>query len=318
MSIKFFTKLSQNYIELLKDDEYYDITIEVVHIKLPNISPEIFQIILEYIYGGIISLNMNDASDFIKVLAAADKLHLQELVNYLQNYLIENKEFSQKVRPYQKLFDQQLYEELLNSYLDPGSVSNDNILRPRNIKINEIKIINSQIIDSKIVDSNIISTVSKRIDKMTNNDENYKKSYLPYKFELLLRGSRDGFTPKRFHELCDGKPKTVTFIKVKGTEEIIGGYNPLIWETSHIWGVTKNSFIFSFKNRYVVISKVKNSNYALDYSTKCGPQFGSDLIINSYKDSNSNEYTNFNYLLLDEVLDNFFRRLLITFAVFVF
>jgi hypothetical protein len=82
---KFFKKLSQDYIEILNDDEYYDITIEVgndpnvkifrahgiilcyrssflrrtlvsnkkdndgavAHIKLPNISPEIFQIILE-------------------------------------------------------------------------------------------------------------------------------------------------------------------------------------------------------------------------------------------------------------------------------
>ena len=85
MSTKFFSKLSQNYIELLEDDEYYDITIEVgedpnvkifrahtnilcyrspylrrnlasnkrkndnvlTHLKLPNISPEIFQILLK-------------------------------------------------------------------------------------------------------------------------------------------------------------------------------------------------------------------------------------------------------------------------------
>ena len=85
MSAQFFLKLSENYIELLKDDEYYDITIEVGedpnvkifrahmnilcyrssylrrvltsnkknndnvlnHIKLLNISPEIFQIILK-------------------------------------------------------------------------------------------------------------------------------------------------------------------------------------------------------------------------------------------------------------------------------
>jgi hypothetical protein len=85
MSTQFFTKLSQNYLELLKDDKYYDTTIEVgedpnvkifrthknilcyrspyfrrifssnkrnnysdlVHIKLSNISSEIFQIILE-------------------------------------------------------------------------------------------------------------------------------------------------------------------------------------------------------------------------------------------------------------------------------
>jgi len=29
MSKQFFSSLSQNYIEILKDDEYYDITIEV-------------------------------------------------------------------------------------------------------------------------------------------------------------------------------------------------------------------------------------------------------------------------------------------------
>ena len=85
MSVQFFPKLSRNYIEILDDDEYYDLTIEVgkdpdvkifrthmiilcyrspflrrtlasnkknndgglIHIKLPNISSEIFQIILK-------------------------------------------------------------------------------------------------------------------------------------------------------------------------------------------------------------------------------------------------------------------------------
>ena len=85
MSTAFFSKLSQNYIELLEDDEYHDITIGVdedpnvkffrahmnilcyrspylrrvlssnkkndsgvlTHIKLPNVSPEIFQIFLK-------------------------------------------------------------------------------------------------------------------------------------------------------------------------------------------------------------------------------------------------------------------------------
>ncbi|EXX78989.1 hypothetical protein RirG_009910 [Rhizophagus irregularis DAOM 197198w] len=439
MSAQFFSKLSQNYVELLKDDEYYDITIEVgedpnvkifrahknilcyrspylrrilasnnrnnntnnlVHIRLPNMSSEIFQIILEYIYGGILSLNMRDASDFLNVLAAADNLNLQELVDYLQKYLIRNKpelieqnfgftqqissqsnnllelqefctnlmaqspekifnsfdftsltetslislikrddlqmneievwehvlkwglaqnpnlipdpsiwsdddfkmmkdilqhclpsirffslssiEFSQKVRPYRKLLDKQLYEELLNSYLEPGSVSRYNVLRPRKIKNNEIKIDDSQIIDSKIVDANIISTVSKWVNKVVINDNNYEELYLPYKFELLLRGSRDEFTPKKFHELCDGKANTVTFIKVKENEEILGGYNPLKWETTGRWGKTNDSFIFSFKNKNIndaILSNVRYASYALDYSTSCGPKFGSDLNI---------------------------------------
>ena len=86
MSKQFFPSLSQNYIEILEDDEYYDVTIEVgkdpnvkifrahmiilcyrspflrrtlasnkkdnnndslAHIKLPNISPDIFPIILK-------------------------------------------------------------------------------------------------------------------------------------------------------------------------------------------------------------------------------------------------------------------------------
>src|SRR5437762_10846879 len=87
MTDKFLTKLSQNLLEILDDEEYYDIIIEVgndpyvkifrahmvilnyrspylqrilstnnkkkndgtlAHIKLPNILPEIFQIILRY------------------------------------------------------------------------------------------------------------------------------------------------------------------------------------------------------------------------------------------------------------------------------
>ncbi|GES93658.1 hypothetical protein GLOIN_2v1773702 [Rhizophagus clarus] len=397
MSTQFLSKLSQNYIELLEDSEYYDITIEVgddpnvkffrahmnilcyrspylrrtlaankknndnvlTNIKLSNISPDTFQIILKYIYGGVLSLNGQDASDVFEILLTADELLLQELIDYLQNYLIENEsqwmeqhfelihrksfqytsltviqqfctnlmakspdkifesldftslpeksliqlikrddlrmeeievwehilkwgfaqnptlledpdnwsdddfkimentlqhcipfirffclssiEFSQKVRPYQKLFKRQLYEGLLSSYLDPNNVSTENILLPRNV--NDI--------DSKIVNNLIVSHISKWIDKKVIIDNKFsqiRELYLPYKLELLIRGSRDGFTPKKFHTLCDNKPNTVTFIKVKGTEEIIGGYNPLIWESSNTWGETKNSFIFSFKN----------------------------------------------------------------------
>ena len=36
-------------------------------------------------------LDEQDSSDFLEVLAAADELRLQELVDYLQKYLIENK-----------------------------------------------------------------------------------------------------------------------------------------------------------------------------------------------------------------------------------
>uniref|UniRef100_U9USZ6 TLDc domain-containing protein n=1 Tax=Rhizophagus irregularis (strain DAOM 181602 / DAOM 197198 / MUCL 43194) TaxID=747089 RepID=U9USZ6_RHIID len=86
-----------------------------------------------------------------------------------------------------------------------------------------------------------------------------RELYLPYKFKLLLRGSDNGFTPKKFHELCDNIPHTVTLIKVKGTEEILGGYNPLVWK--------------SHKNG----DHVNDMDRALVYSNFSGPAFSSDL-----------------------------------------
>src|SRR4051794_15249909 len=111
--------------------------------------------------------------------------------------------------------------------MDPDSEPNENISPPRNIKTDGI-------IDSKIINLNIASTISRWIDKVDfiSKFSHFREFYLPYKFKLLLRGSRDGFTPKKFHELCDNIPCTVIFIKVKKTEEIVGGYNPLVWKNS--------------------------------------------------------------------------------------
>ncbi|CAB4438883.1 unnamed protein product [Rhizophagus irregularis] len=434
MSKQFFSSLSHNFIEILKDDEYYDITIEVgedpdvkifrahmiilcyrspflrrilasnkkndngvlAHIKLSNISPEIFQIILKYIYGGIISLNEQEPSETLKILSAADELHLQELVDYLQKYLIENKvewmeqhfglvyqtgiqhnsllelqnfctnymtksphkvfksfdfislsekslvslikrddlqmkevevwdhvlkwgleknptllpdpttwsdddfkimkntlqyclplirffslssdEFVQKIRPYKKILNDQLYEELIYSYLDSNSKPNDNILLPRYRNIDEI-------IDSKIVNLNIIALISRWIDKIDINSKfSYTREfYLPYKFKLLLRGSQNGFTPERFHKLCDDKFFTVTFIKVKGTEEIIGGYNPSVWKSAGNHSKAKDSFIFSFKSKDnfkdSILSYIKDYNRAFYFCFNYGPTFDDDLDI---------------------------------------
>src|SRR2546421_8433659 len=201
---------------------------------------------------------------------------LQCCLPLIRFFSLSSKEFIQRVRPYRKLLKHQLYEDLLHSYMDPDSVSTDNILLPR---INGI-------IDSQIVNLGIISTISRRIDNIVVINDKFthlRELYLPYKFELLLRGSRDGFTPKKFHALCDGKHKTVTFIKVKGTGEILGGYNPLEWKSSFSCSKTKDSFIFSFKNKNnvfkdVIISNVENADRAIHNRDINGPCFGPDIL----------------------------------------
>jgi hypothetical protein len=215
---------------------------------------------------------------------------LEHCLPLIRFFSLSSKEFLVKVRPYKKLLKCQLYENLLNSHLDPDSEPNDNILLPRNIR-------SDGIIDSKIVELNIVSIISRWIDKVdvNCNFSRLRELYLPYKFELLLRGSRDGYTPRKFHDLCDDKPYTITFIKVKGTEEILGGYNPLKWLSSSGHVSTKGSFIFSFKNKNAqcaIISNIVNADNALYNSAVNGPDF-CDIVI--YALNEYNNYSNVDY-----------------------
>ncbi|GES96363.1 carbohydrate-binding module family 13 protein [Rhizophagus clarus] len=367
---KFLLKLSQNLLEVLEDDEYYDITIEVV--------------ILRYIYGGSLSLEQYETSDIIKILITANELNLQELVEHLQTFLIENnaewmetnfnliyqtsfenssflelqkyctdsiskepskifkssnyssisknilisliqsdnlrmsevqiwknilkwghaqnpelpsdpaslskedfnvlkgtlqhfipfirfynltgKEISDTVLPYREILPEELFVDLFSTFLDihPNSVS-INKSKPR-------KLIN---VDSNIITFKHAELISKWIDKLSTTDE-----FTPsYEFKLILRGSRDGFAPNKFHEICDGKSRTVSIIKVRDSDEILGGYNPIEWkQDERVYDVTNESFIFSFETadniEKHILSRVENEQNAIFNVRDCGPLFG--------------------------------------------
>src|ERR1043165_8221917 len=89
---------------------------------------------------------------------------LQHCLPSIRFFSLSSREFSQYVRPYKKLLNNQLYEDLSDSYLDPYSEPSENISFPRNIKTDGI-------IDSKIVDLNIASTISRWIDKADVNNK---------------------------------------------------------------------------------------------------------------------------------------------------
>ncbi|PKC58525.1 hypothetical protein RhiirA1_541027 [Rhizophagus irregularis] len=396
-------KLSQNLLEILDDDEYYDITIEVgndpyvkvfhahmvilnyrspylrrilstnekkndgtlMNIKLSNISPESFQIILRYIYGGKLLLDECDTFDIIKILITASELSLQELIPRLQSFLINNKrlehvlkwgiaqnpglssdpssysnddfdalkntlqrcipfikfikfsskEFLNKVYPYKMIIPVMLYENLIqwflnNDYnpsnrLDPRMVKeiickmNNNDYKPNSKlelqtvshKINnnhnassksEFQTIKGINIDSKIITIQHAELISEWVDKLEIEDKVDKMKNF-YEFKLIFRGSRDGFTPKRFHEICDNQSHTVAIIKVKDSNEILGGYNPIAWKSLFSYGTTDDSFIFSFRNKNIndhIISRVNVKVSAINYWPRYGPSFGNrDLIL---------------------------------------
>src|ERR1043165_3029910 len=98
-----------------------------------------------------------------------------------------------------------------------------------------------------------------------------------------IRGSRDGFTSQGFHDVCDNQSHTLTVVKVEGSSEILGGYNPIEWKSDKCWGITKNSFIFSFKNKSrvenYVLSRIVDTKNAIYNGISNGPTFSKDLKI---------------------------------------
>ncbi|CAG8736295.1 11075_t:CDS:1, partial [Gigaspora rosea] len=63
---------------------------------------------------------------------------------------------------------------------------------------------------SSIISNEHFAEISSWIDRCSSI---YNVMKIPFKFNLLLRGSRDRFTREIFHRLCDDKPETVVVIK---------------------------------------------------------------------------------------------------------
>ncbi|RHZ89527.1 hypothetical protein Glove_13g149 [Diversispora epigaea] len=126
MSLKFFDKLSQNFIELLNDKDDYNVIIEIKNKKksftahsnilkyrspyfrkeLENIQPnenniktiikssvssQIFDVILKYIYGGIVNLENVGTRFIFDLMLAANEFELNELTTKLETHLIDTK-----------------------------------------------------------------------------------------------------------------------------------------------------------------------------------------------------------------------------------
>ncbi|RHZ68595.1 hypothetical protein Glove_294g108 [Diversispora epigaea] len=115
---------------------------------------------------------------------------------------------------------------------------------------------------STIISEEHAAEISSWIDRRTIT---YSTTNVPYKFELILRGTKDGFAPQTFWNICHDHKGTVVIIKIKGTDEIIGGYNPVAWNNTYIGGKYEKAidgFIFSLKNGNIqnsILSRVKDS-----------------------------------------------------------
>lgn len=179
---------------------------------------------------------------------------------------ITSEEFSLNILPYEDLLPKKLKHEILNSYLNPSTKRIE--LLPSRMAFNSGKI------DSVIITEKYIALFASWIDR---KDVAYDLKRVPYNFNLILRGSKDGFSASSFHNKCDDKGATIVIAKIKGTNKIVGGYNPYSW-SKNITGNTKDSFLFLFDDYRSVdtgnLYRVNHERYAVRWQHNYGVCFG--------------------------------------------
>jgi hypothetical protein len=107
-------------------------------------------------------------------------------------------------------------------------------------------------------------------------------------FNLLYRGSRDGFGATDFHKTCDGHSNTITIIQTT-RDWTFGGYSPLAWESPEEGRDKRDASLRSFVFTLANPSNTKPRKFALQRDGKhcaircdraTGPVFGeSDIVI---------------------------------------
>ncbi|KAG9293401.1 hypothetical protein G9A89_006686 [Geosiphon pyriformis] len=162
----------------------------------------------------------------------AFKESILRLLPLIRFFNISSVDYYYKVIPFARILPGTLYEDLLHYYLVLGSHQESVDAQPLRSNYH-----------SKLLQSHNIKQLDHWIQ---GKDENTPfEDQLGNDFKLLLRGSRNGFTPADFHRLCDNKGATVSVIKVKGTGHLIGGYNPQSWHSRGGRSDGEGSFIFS-------------------------------------------------------------------------
>ena len=96
-----------------------------------------------------------------------------------------------------------------------------------------------ELIKQKIV-LNELKSLTKTIEKDHEKHYNYLVSLLNFnsineltnKLHLLYRGSEHNFDSSKFHQLCDGKGKTLVIVRAKTTKNLFGGYSTTAWHSN--------------------------------------------------------------------------------------
>ncbi|POG80879.1 hypothetical protein GLOIN_2v1471124 [Rhizophagus irregularis DAOM 181602=DAOM 197198] len=256
-----FTQLSVPLLEIiLKRD---DLNLKEIEIWESLIKWGLAQ---EHVFNrDVTRWNQNDINTFKKIV--------DKFIPLIRFYDISTRDYFNKVKPYEEILSKELRDDILKFYMVPEYKP---VYTPRNPRY-----INGSI----IIGQEHFTTFANWIDR---EEENTNYIDIPYEFILLYRSSRDGNTAAAFHAKCDRKGATIVVVRIANSERIVGGYNPLFWDSddsSYIGTYVGGSFIFSFTNenglRRANVAYSNNWRRSVYSSPINGPGFGyGDLYVN--------------------------------------
>jgi hypothetical protein len=118
-------------------------------------------------------------------------------------------------------------------------------------------------------------------------------------FNLLWRGSRDGFTAEEFHLRCDGHANTLTLI-ADTDGNVFGGFTPVEWESDR-YGKNKDdkslrSFVFTLRNPHCVpprkfALREDEKHRAINCYSVLGPVFPDGIVVDDNCNTNTDSFT---------------------------
>ncbi|RHZ45079.1 hypothetical protein Glove_692g22 [Diversispora epigaea] len=174
------------------------------------------------------------------------KITLQQCLPLIRYFHISNTEILDKIIPYKKILDKQLWKDIIQHLGAPERPVKSNILLARSVLVKELP-------------PQHAAEISSWIDRKIFN---YSSTNIPYKFELILNGTRDGFNPQTFWNICHG-------------------YDPLAWENTY--NFLKNTDIpfipdgkfMETKDCFIFSLKMQSKKYPSKHrQNNCGPRFG--------------------------------------------
>jgi hypothetical protein len=119
------------------------------------------------------------------------------------------------------------------------------------------------------------------------------------RFNLLWRGSRDGFTAGEFHLRCDGRANTLTLI-ADTDGNLFGGFTPVKWESDddreYKGDDSLRSFLFTLRNPHGVpprkfALRAEWKQEAIGCGSAAGPVFGGCICVDDNCNANRGSYT---------------------------